>query len=248
MLRTLVVLASLVVSLLAVACGGAEADIAKAIREAGGYESVEVLKIEQSYDNSWRSPDDKGTTYVVRAKVRTKDGQSREWHFQVFIAKQDGWSRVGRSGNIGPDPWDEDARQPGVPARSDAPAQPAPLEWTVVGDRSSLLAEIEAAKGKSAVVVQVWATWCTYCKRYDRVIDQSAILRPGFARLRRLRIDVTTDRQDSLREAVGVPRSVQPYMVFIDREGRIRRDLDVNRWFGADAEPELARRLEALGN
>jgi thiol:disulfide interchange protein DsbD len=124
------------------------------------------------------------------------------------------------------------------------------LDWTRVTSRQQLVAEVEKARAEGkATVVDVWATWCTYCRKYDDVIEESPRLRDGISRLHRLRMDLTSDDrpwEEGLREGLGIPPATQPYMVFIDREGRIRRDLDVERWMGKDAEKGLSERVGSL--
>jgi hypothetical protein len=96
MTRALAVLATLLAFLVASACGDSKSDIAKAIREKGGYATAEVLAIEQTYEDSHRSPDDKGTKYVVKARVSKARGPTEEASFEVFIAKKDGFASVSR--------------------------------------------------------------------------------------------------------------------------------------------------------
>ena len=94
--RAFLVVAALFSIFFVAACGDNTSAIADAIREKGGYTSAEVLAIEQSYDDSHRSPDDKGTTYVVKAKVSKSGGPTEETSFKVFIAKKDGYASVSR--------------------------------------------------------------------------------------------------------------------------------------------------------
>lgn len=124
---------------------------------------------------------------------------------------------------------------------------PAPLAWTTLLDRTDLLARLERARATgSPTVVFVWAEWCTYCRKYAEVIEQTPEIRAGFARLVRLRIDVNEDPRSGLRSATGIPPPVQPFLIFIDAQGRKRDDLAVKGWV-KDAPEALARRLRALG-
>ena len=127
------------------------------------------------------------------------------------------------------------------------------LPWTTVTSRAQLVAEVAAARKDGKVtVVDVWATWCTYCRKYDDVIEGDPELLEGYRKLHRLRIDLT-DRpsyEQSLREGLRIEEGVQPYMVFIDEQGRIRRDFDVNHWLRANEGGPvggLKKRLQALG-
>jgi thiol-disulfide isomerase/thioredoxin len=85
------------------------------------------------------------------------------------------------------------------------------LSWTPVATRSQLVSEVARARREGkAVVVDVWAKWCTYCKRYDRVIEDSPALRTAFGAMHRLRIHVDDDDQVALREGSTSPRH-QPF-------------------------------------
>jgi thiol:disulfide interchange protein DsbD len=124
------------------------------------------------------------------------------------------------------------------------------LPWTTVTSREQLVAEVEAARKEGQpVVVDVWATWCTYCRKYDDVIEGDEKLLGLFRSLRRLRLDLTGDDrpwEPGLRSGLGIPSDTQPYMVFLDTDGKIRRELDVTRWLGSDAATLLTARVETL--
>ena len=114
-------------------------------------------------------------------------------------------------------------------------------------DRDALASEVAAARSAGlGVVVEVWAPWCVYCLQYDDLIAHDPSLHAGFARLVRLRIDVTDDSRAALRSALGIPPNTQPFLVFVDAQGRLRRRLDVDRWFQERSAAELTRRLRAL--
>ncbi len=122
------------------------------------------------------------------------------------------------------------------------------LSWTPVTGREELVSEVARARREGkAVVVDVWAKWCTYCKRYDRVIEESPALRAAFGAMHRLRIHVDDDDQVALREGLDIPRDTQPFLVFLDKEGRIQRALDVDRWLEDKSEAELVARVRTLG-
>ena len=120
------------------------------------------------------------------------------------------------------------------------------LSWTVVKSRQDVLAEIEKAKafGKPTVV-DVWATWCHYCKEYDSVIEKDPVLLERFRKVHRVRLDVTNSNFNEIRSALRIPGS-QPFMVFVDKDGSQRWELAIYRWFGEGAASELAKRLDCL--
>jgi len=53
-----------------------------------------VEKTLQSYPDSYRSPGDTGTTYVVQARITDGHGVVSDKSFNVFVAKADGWEKV----------------------------------------------------------------------------------------------------------------------------------------------------------
>jgi len=94
------------------------------------------------------------------------------------------------------------------------------------------------------VVVDVWATWCKYCKAYDGVIESDPYLKKSFEEMVRLKINIETDQRDDLREAVNLWG--QPRMVFFDEQGRIRRAADVTEWYFDQSAAELKKRIDFL--
>jgi thiol:disulfide interchange protein DsbD len=119
--------------------------------------------------------------------------------------------------------------------------------WTVLRDRAHLLDEATRAKGRRPVVVDTTADWCYYCKKWEELIAADAELHEGFSRLARLQIDVTDDPRLDLRSAIGAARA-QPYFVFLDAEGRIRRDLDLGGSPDRDEMVAILRELGALAS
>ena len=93
-----VILATLAISLSA-GCGGQSDDsLGLKIKEAFSKKFpniTDVSKLErlQEYENEFRSLSDKGTTYVLKARLEG-DGEAYEAKFKVFIANKDGWSNV----------------------------------------------------------------------------------------------------------------------------------------------------------
>jgi thiol:disulfide interchange protein DsbD len=126
---------------------------------------------------------------------------------------------------------------------------PQELDWTVVRDRDHLVLLVaEARERRQPVVVDFWATWCTYCLKYDEVIAAAPDLLADFGRVRRLKVDLTRGPEafDPVREALGVPRGIQPFLVFLDGEGAIRRNADIRKWHGRDAADALRVRLNLV--
>lgn len=117
------------------------------------------------------------------------------------------------------------------------PALPEDVEPELVAfQKLDDVAHLEAVVAENvaanrATVVDVWGTWCTYCKVWEEFLKADPRLRHEFSKVARLKIDVSTDNQPELRDALGIPRESQPYFVFIDARGRIRRAADVDRWY-----------------
>ena len=114
--------------------------------------------------------------------------------------------------------------------------------WITLRDRAHLKAEVESAKGHP-VVVDTTADWCTYCHAWEALIASDPELRQAFSRMKRLQIDVTDDKRPDLRTGIGA-KVAQPFFVFLDREGRILRRLDLG---GNPDKAEMVRRLQDLG-
>jgi thiol:disulfide interchange protein DsbD len=103
------------------------------------------------------------------------------------------------------------------------------LSWTYVKSPEHLqeLVADSQAKGKP-VVVDFWGDWCTNCKVYDKRIATTPSLRERFERITRIKVDLSEETvRWPMRHALGVESSGAPVMVFIDRQGRIRRNADV---------------------
>jgi thiol:disulfide interchange protein DsbD len=124
--------------------------------------------------------------------------------------------------------------------------RPGDLAWTDLRDRAHLVAAVERAKEEGKVtVVDVWAPWCTYCRKYDHVIEGDAELKAAFRNMNRLRIRVDSDARLDLRGGVGIKEG-QPILVFIDAQGRIHREHDIEGWIKGPAEG-LRSRVKDLG-
>jgi thiol:disulfide interchange protein DsbD len=120
--------------------------------------------------------------------------------------------------------------------------------WITIRDRDHMVAEVEKAKkAGQATVFDVWGTWCHYCKVFDEVIEDDPVLRDGFKKMKTGRLDITEDQRTDLRDGIGIGPG-QPILVFLDKEGRIHRDMDL-RWPGGKdlAREELRKRLRTLG-
>lgn len=111
------------------------------------------------------------------------------------------------------------------------------LSWTYAKDPQHLqeLVAKSTSEGKP-VVVDFWGTWCTNCKVYDVRIATIPELRERFERITRIKVDLSGDdrKRWDMRHALGIEQALAPYMVFIDRQGRIRRKADIDGLFGAE--------------
>ena len=74
--------------------GTSQPDLTKEIQANSNYKNVKVIKTIQQYQDSYRSPNDSGTTYVVEAQVESVDGSQSTKTLKVFIAESDGWVNV----------------------------------------------------------------------------------------------------------------------------------------------------------
>ncbi|MDP1572979.1 MAG: hypothetical protein Q8M09_12265 [Pseudomonadota bacterium] len=85
-----------VISVLLTACssGPSDGDIGNKIKETNHYSEVSITKRLQTYEDSFRSPNDSGTTYVVEAVIKSDGGKEATKKFEVFVAKSDGWMAV----------------------------------------------------------------------------------------------------------------------------------------------------------
>jgi thiol:disulfide interchange protein DsbD len=122
-------------------------------------------------------------------------------------------------------------------------------DWILVRDVEHLRQEVAGAAARGQpTVVDFWATWCTYCRYYDGVIARDAGLTAGFKRLHRLKVDLTSGQEPfhGVRDAMDVPRNAQPFMVFFDSQGRIRRNADIVKWYGDESDEWLKARIDFL--
>ena len=104
----------LVVSLLAAAltsaCGSkssgkSAAELAAILKDKGHDVRAEDLEIEQTFPDTLRSPEDKGTSYIVRVKGTEKATDigpitvkiEPKTRFKIFIADSDGFINVSRT-------------------------------------------------------------------------------------------------------------------------------------------------------
>ena len=136
---------------------------------------------------------------------------------------------------------------PGEIGSGTAQAPPGPLDWTVVADLKLLRDQIASARhDRKPVVVEVWAEWCVYCKKYDRLLEGDEELKRGFGQLVRLKIDVSKGSADALLKEVEIPLLRQPYMVFISSSGRVIHQLDVGAYYQEHSKEELLRRVQQI--
>jgi len=119
------------------------------------------------------------------------------------------------------------------------------LSWGSVHSREQLVAEVEAARAKGRVtVIDAWGESCFYCKKFDEVIEENPDILEGFLKMHRLRLDLPREVEDPIRDGLGIPYEIKPFMVFIDTAGTIRRTLDIEA-FGKEGKPGAARLLRS---
>jgi len=131
------------------------------------------------------------------------------------------------------------------------PSVEGALQWTNVTSREQLCAEVRKAtqEGKG-VCVDFWGEWCHFCKAYDHYIERYPDLRLGFEKLVRLRADLSDPHppwEDGVRDALAVPRGIQPYLVFLTPKGEIVSEY---RTFDApkpETEKKFMKILKAFG-
>jgi thiol:disulfide interchange protein DsbD len=123
---------------------------------------------------------------------------------------------------------------------------PPDLGWTKLRDVAHLEQEIErsVARGRP-VVVDIWATWCKNCKKFEHLIAEDEELKARFRHLTLLKIDVTNDPRDDLRWALGMVAG-QPQMVFVDRTGLARRSAYIASWKGTEESRKMLRHSLAV--
>ena len=126
----------------------------------------------------------------------------------------------------------------GVGVMSQTPL-PSP-EWVPY---SASALEQAAAEGKP-VVIDFYADWCLPCKEMDLVTFSRSEVLEAAGPMVMIKADVTLDSTEASREAVphfqveGVPT-----VVFLDAEGRERKDLRLGSFVRA---PEMLVRMRAL--
>ena len=97
--RFFILLLSLVVLFINTSCSDESGAAKKAIiQKFGEYglkvKSVTFIGTPERYDDSHRSPDDVGTTTKGEAKIEFSEGTIKQFTFQTFVAKKDGWTVV----------------------------------------------------------------------------------------------------------------------------------------------------------
>lgn len=124
--------------------------------------------------------------------------------------------------------------------------RPGELTWIDLRDRAHLAEEVRKARAEGKVtVVDVWAPWCTYCRKYDGVFESDKALMGGFEKMHRLRINVDSDPREDLRSALNLEGG-QPKIVFVDEKGRLRTDQKIKGWM-KDPADGVRKRLQRLG-
>lgn len=130
------------------------------------------------------------------------------------------------------------------------PSSVTPLVWTDVNSPEEIRAAIDSANGK-VVVVDFWATWCHYCKEYDKVCDSNAEVRRALQDCVLLRVDLSKDpKRFDLRKTVGLEVAAQPYFAIVDAAGKVRTDLALTQWYmdAATSAEKMLTSLRAAGD
>ncbi len=131
------------------------------------------------------------------------------------------------------------------------PDIPDNLKWTKLEGTDDLVARVnQAVEEGRPTAVKVTATWCAKCIQYDKVILDDDDLRLGFSKIERLKIDLSRKEDNPVNneiiESLGIPLNRQPFMVFIDRKGNIRRGADVTKWYEDKSAEALQERLDLV--
>jgi len=83
-----------VANLMFVGCTSSNSKIENAVKKLNPkIEKVENIIITEQYDDSFRSPSDKGTTYKFTATYVFSNGTKKDLRNGVFIANKDGVSK-----------------------------------------------------------------------------------------------------------------------------------------------------------
>lgn len=71
----------------------------KILENNNNIEKINSLTINEKYKDSFRGPQDYGTTYIVSFNYTLKNNTTKNDKYQVFIADKDGWSDI-RNANM----------------------------------------------------------------------------------------------------------------------------------------------------
>lgn len=133
-----------------------------------------------------------------------------------------------------------------VLAVSKAPGAPAPLprfeSVASVGALSERLAT-SAQEGRPVVIALIDPS-CTVCRQLDGLIGGDPSVRRELGKLVRLRVDVRGPEATSITTALGIPEGQAPYLLFLDRQGRIQRGAELATWQGRGTRAALLGRLQ----
>jgi hypothetical protein len=72
---------------------GKEPDLAAIVKEKFGASNV-ILNVDNKFKDSFRSPNDSGTTYIVTANITDKANRTTIRRLRIFVADSDGWTSV----------------------------------------------------------------------------------------------------------------------------------------------------------